>query len=193
MGKEVDRSKIFAISYLFLQEGWKLPLSLRNRVSESVTVASWRRWPSKPDYWRTGNTKRTLDLWWIWTRFVVIFQSYSDGDIQSRATGGLGTRSVLWTSDEYGRGLYWYFSHIVMVTFKADLLADWEHEAYFEPLMNMDEVCSDISVISWWWPSKPGYWRTGNTKRSLDLWWIWMRYVHCLFLAALIKETYVML
>lgn len=26
------------------------------------------------------------------------------------------------------------------VTFKAGLLADWEHEAYFGPLMNMDEV-----------------------------------------------------
>jgi hypothetical protein len=26
------------------------------------------------------------------------------------------------------------------VTFKAGLLADWEHEAYFGPLMNLDEV-----------------------------------------------------
>jgi hypothetical protein len=26
------------------------------------------------------------------------------------------------------------------VTFKAGLLADWEHEAYFGPLMCMDEV-----------------------------------------------------
>lgn len=27
------------------------------------------------------------------------------------------------------------------VTFKAGLLADWEHEAYFGPLMSMEEVC----------------------------------------------------